>query len=286
MALSQTQRGSLERLLSNETDCSYRRRVFTVFDYLAIEDTDRVLDCGCGRGYYLNFTRALSTQCELTGLEVDGELLDEARRKLGGKGIRFVQGDTTALPFEDASFDKIILSEVLEHVEDEAAALRELHRVLKPHGVIAVTVPNANFPLMWDPINKVLGAFGRPIRQGILAGIWANHVRLYTEEQLVLAVERAGFAVREQARLTYFSFPFEHNIVYGIGKELLLSGRLSPWLSDAADRFGYEKNTGSPYNPINAMRSVFMAIDRLNDELPRPPASVNIALKIHKRGTA
>ena len=62
--------------------------------------------------------------------------------------------------------------------------MREIMRVLAPGGVLALTTPNADYPLMWDPINKVLeSTMGFHVQHGPLAGIWANHVRLYTSNK-------------------------------------------------------------------------------------------------------
>ena len=84
-------------------------------------------------------------------------------------------------PYADASFDRVLLTEVLEHLTDDAVGLRELYRVLKPGGVLTVTVPAARYSGWYDPINRAAEAVtGRPIRTGPFAGIWANHRRLYT----------------------------------------------------------------------------------------------------------
>ncbi len=80
--------------------------------------------------------------------------------------------------------------------------------MLKPGGLIAITVPNANYPFWWDPINRALETiFHTHIRRGLLAGIWANHVRLYTPDQLRAAVLDAGLEVVEERAFTHHSFP-------------------------------------------------------------------------------
>jgi len=174
----------------------------------------------------------------------------------------------------------VILSEILEHIEDDVAGLREVRRVLKPGGVVAITVPNANYPFLWDPINKTLETlFHTKIRRGPLAGIWANHVRLYTREQLRTVVERAGLVVEAERAFTHYSFPFIHNLVYGLGKPLLESGLLPGKLADAADRTAFDRNNGSLLNPINLGVAVLNFFDRPN-KLNEPPgrSTVNLAL--------
>jgi SAM-dependent methyltransferase len=85
---------------------------------------------------------------------------------------------------------------VLEHVEDDRAALRELHRVLRPGGALAISVPHADYPWLWDPLNRAWRALGgRPLRGAQPAGIWSLHRRLYWPADLAQRVSEAGFAV-------------------------------------------------------------------------------------------
>jgi len=95
-------------------------------------------------------------------------------------------------------------------------------------------------------------------------------------------VQEAGFEILDQRSLTYFCFPFAHNIVYGFGKELLIRGFLPKSISNAADRFAFEKNSGSFFNPVNLMRSIFHTIDKLNDRYPVQESSVVHSLQLRK----
>jgi len=270
----------IERMTRNEADMAFKKRVQTIFEWIPLGDDARILDCACGRGFYLNMIRRVS-QCALAGLELEDEIIRKAQRNVGHlPGITLTRGNIYALPFPDNWFDGVILSEILEHVDDDVAGLREARRVLKPGGVVAITVPNANYPFWWDPINKTLETlFRTKIRRGPLAGIWANHVRLYTREQLRTAVERAGFAVEAERAFTHASFPFIHNLVYGLGKPLLESGLLPRKLADAADRTTFDRNDGSLLNPVNLGVAVLNVFDRPN-KLDEPPgrSTVNLAI--------
>ncbi|HQA69632.1 MAG TPA: methyltransferase domain-containing protein [Aggregatilineales bacterium] len=277
---------TIRRMIANEADMAYRRRVQTIFDWLDPQEGDRILDAGCGRGFYPRFIRAASS-AEVVGLELEFDYVQIARRALAGlDGITLVNGSLYDPPFPDEYFDKVILSEVLEHVPDDVGALRALARVLKPGGLIAITVPNANYPFWWDPINKTLETlFGTHIQHGVLAGIWANHVRLYTHEELFRTVRRAGLELVEVRSFTHYCFPFIHNIVYGFGKTALEAGVLPGSIAKAADRHNITGDRGSPLNPVNIGLRVFEWFDRRNT-MNEPPSrsTVNLCVLVRKPG--
>lgn len=275
---------TIRHMTRNEADMAFKKRVETIFEWIQPADDKVILDCACGRGFYLNMFRYVSG-CKLVGLELDAEIIQKAQRNVGHlPDLTLTRGNIYALPFPDNSFDGVILSEILEHVDDDVAGLREVLRVLKPGGVAAITVPNANYPFLWDPINWTLErVFSTHIQHGPLAGIWANHVRLYRHEQLRASVEQAGLIVEQERAFTHHSFPFIHNIVYGLGKPLLESGVLPDEMANAADRTTFDANEGSLLNPINLGVAVLNLFDRPNklDE-PLDRTTVNLALKARK----
>lgn len=269
----------------NEADMAFKKRVSTIFEWIAPTDDMLILDIPCGRGFYLNMFRYVSN-CTLIGAELDWQVIGKAQRAVGDlPKVALHNANIYGLPYPAESFDAVIASEILEHVEDDVRALREIYRVLKPGGVVAVTVPNADYPFWWDPINKTLEfLFKSPIRRGLLAGIWANHVRLYRRDQLRTAVIDAGFVLEEERAFTHDSFPFIHNLVYGIGKPLLESGALPQRFADAADRTAFTKQDAERgFNPIAMGIRVLNWFDRGNgaDE-PIGRAAVNLAAKGRK----
>jgi 2-polyprenyl-6-hydroxyphenyl methylase/3-demethylubiquinone-9 3-methyltransferase len=273
---------ALERMTRNEADMAYRRRVRTVFEWLDPQDGDRILDGGCGRGFYLNFIRHIC-DASLVGVDITHGYLRLARRALAEKRIALINANLCLLPFPNDYFDKIILSEILEHLADDVAGLREAARVLRPGGRIAITVPNADYPFWWDPINKTLERlFGAPIRRGILAGIWAGHERLYTEGQLRGAVLSAGLEILEERRFTHYCFPFIHNIVYGFGKTFLEAGCLPKGMASAADRHDLSGARGGPLNPVAIGLRLFEWFDRRN-VMNEPPGRTTVNLCILAR---
>jgi ubiquinone/menaquinone biosynthesis C-methylase UbiE len=274
----------LELLLKNEADMAFRRRALTLLDHLDLHAGERVLDCGCGMGVYMMMMKRLR---DVTIVGVDGDLgrLEWAARE--GVAAQLSRVDIHTLPFASGSFDKVLMSEVLEHLADDRAAMQEVYRVLKPGGVLALSVPHANYPLLWDPINKTLEALGMaPFRNaGPITGLWSNHWRLYLPSELRDVIGTAGFTIDMLEEQTHYAFPFIHFIVYSIGKPLIEHNLLPVRLRDSADRFRGERNSGSLLNPVNAGVKLFRSFDRRNDHLSGDERTfVNIVVKAHKPG--
>jgi len=115
--------------------------------------TDRILEVGCGGGHILR----LFPDANLTGVDVSGRMLDKARENLRGCRVQLLKGDVSSVGLPDRSFDKIICSEVLEHVVDPHAILREIRRLLAPGGRVVITFPNDR---LIHRIKKLLSSTG------------------------------------------------------------------------------------------------------------------------------
>lgn len=274
----------ISRMVRNEADMAYRRRVRTVFEWIEPTDADLILDGGCGRGFYLKYIRVLCS-ASLIGVEVEQDVARLARAALANDArLAVLNANLYDLPFAPSIFDKAVLSEVLEHVDDDVRALKSVLRALKPGGLIAITVPNANYPFWWDPINKVLELlFKTHVRRGIFAGIWANHVRLYSQNDLRTAVQSAGLEIVEERSFTHSCFPFIHNLVYGFGKTLLEARLLPSALATAADRYNVTGKRGSLFNLVNLGLEMFEWFDRPN-RMNEPPgrSTVNLCVLARK----
>jgi ubiquinone/menaquinone biosynthesis C-methylase UbiE len=255
--------GKLEHLLRNEPDIAFRNRIYYIVKELNVKPKDKILECGCGRGFILNILSELY-RAKMSGIDINKEHLKIARKQLPKKVV-LKHASVYEIPFKDKSFNKIILSEVLEHLEDEDKALQEIRRVLKPGGKIVITVPNKDYPFLWDPINRFLeDIFQMRIQKGIFAGIWAYHVRLYDRNQLRKLLQKNRFRVKKITGATHYCFPFNHNIVYGIGKTLREAKLLPKTIVNTTDRFSYSENKGSTLNPINWILALFNRINKLN----------------------
>jgi 2-polyprenyl-3-methyl-5-hydroxy-6-metoxy-1,4-benzoquinol methylase len=262
---------------------AFKRRAPLLLEYLELRPADRVLDCGCGMGFYLKALGVLGQSARF-GLDSDTQPLHFAQQELKDH-TALVQGDILALPYADSSFDKIIMAEVLEHLEDDLQGAREVWRLLRAGGIVAVSVPHSDYPFWWDPINRTLETlFDHPIRSGPLAGIWANHRRLYRPGEVIEVLRKAGFSVEDVQEHTHYCFPFVHNIVYGLGKPLIEHGLLPEFLSRSADRFRSEENKGSLLNPMNWALALFNWVDRFNEtrDMSSERTFVNVLCKARK----
>lgn len=161
----------------------------------------RVLENGCGVGMYAARLAALGSS--VVGLEYDLERAGEARLSVD----QVVNAAGERLPFPDEGFDLILSHEVLEHVADDAAAVREMVRVLRPGGRIALFAPNRGYPFETHGIYwRGRYRFGNIPLVNYLPRRWRDrlvpHVRIYSAGDL----ERlfGGLPVRLMKRTVIF----------------------------------------------------------------------------------
>lgn len=151
------------------------------------ERRPRILDVGCGTGGNLSL---LSKFGDAEGVDVSPEALEFCRER-GLTNVRL--GAAEQLPYEDGTFDLVTALDVVEHLDDDIAGLREFRRVLKPDGRILLFVPT--FMFLWGVQDDV-----------------SHHRRRYRLPELRQAVERAGFVVE---RTTYANITFFLPILLG-----------------------------------------------------------------------
>ncbi|MBN1419188.1 MAG: class I SAM-dependent methyltransferase [Planctomycetes bacterium] len=261
---------------------SCRRRFRWILSKLDLEEEAAILDCGCGDGLYAG-ALARASRAPVFALDRDPENLARTRTRLpAGAAVRLVHGDAQAIPFPDDAFDAVIFTEVLEHVPDDRRALREIRRVLKPGGALILTVPNHDYPFLWDPLNYLLEALLRThVRAGLWAGIWNMHLRLYGRTELRALLASEGFAIEEEAALTHYCVPMNHVFLYAL-KKLLDRRILPPSIQNAGDKFAYDAPEQSRL--VHFGYAVLGAIDRWNDRLPPDRSSVNLGFLARKPG--
>jgi SAM-dependent methyltransferase len=159
------------------------------FSQIPLRPGMRLLDAGCGGGRHLCEPFRMPG-VDVAGVDLNWGDLGKARGYLslmsGDASGRWVvaQADVTKLPFGDESFHVVVCSEVLEHVADNRAAVRELVRVLKPGGDLVVTVPR-----FWP--ERICWAISRAYHQEP-----GGHIRIYRKPELRKLLEAAGVRCR------------------------------------------------------------------------------------------
>jgi len=155
-----------------------RRRVLErAIERLGLPAEARILDAGCGSG------RNMVELCRhgtVAGVELSSTSVRLARERNCGEVI---EGSVLDMPFEEGSFDLTVSLDVIEHLEDDVGALRELRRVTKPGGALLVTVPA--YQWLWSGHDEI-----------------NHHHRRYNRRTLLAAAESAGW---RQERSTHFN---------------------------------------------------------------------------------
>ena len=176
------------------------------FDRLKLEEEHMVLDLGCGFGRHA--FEVLRRGAEVVACDMALNELHEVRATYAAmaevgeikitSGAFTSAGDATRLPFQDETFDRIIASEVLEHIYNDEDALDELFRVLKPQGILAITVPSY-FPekICWWLSDE----YHAPIEVG-------GHVRIYKKRELEAKITAAGLVTIDFHRAHALHSPY------------------------------------------------------------------------------
>ncbi len=162
------------------------------YDILGLKSGDKILDLGCGFGRHAfeaarrgaNVVALDAGRDEVEGVAATFAAMVEAGElSLENLHVAAVQGDALAIPFPDGTFDRVICSEVLEHIPDDIGAMRELARVLRPGGTMAITVPR----------------FGPELINWALSDAYHNvpggHIRIFRKSQIKKRLTSVGMKV-------------------------------------------------------------------------------------------
>ena len=184
-----------------------------------LEAKDVVLDVGCGSG--MHSLRAANRANRVIGIELNPTNLEGAREMLRIEkmaNVEFIAGDVTQpMPFDDRTFDKILCFDVLEHVHERIALLREMRRVLKPSGTMLLSVPSAES--RWRHLLR---------RNGVFSYSDPDHKIEYTRPELEKELAEGGFHGKQWLPNVYDT-PWVGFIDVVGGLSLGLYERLSDW---------------------------------------------------------
>jgi SAM-dependent methyltransferase len=142
----------------------------------------RILDAGCGSGRNMV---DLAHHGEVTGVELSDTSVELARERGAGEVL---SGSVMDMPFDDASFDLSVSLDVIEHLEDDVGALRELRRVTKPGGALLVTVPA--YQWLWSGHDEI-----------------NHHHRRYNRRTLLAAAQSGGWRLDSAAHFNSLLLP-------------------------------------------------------------------------------
>ncbi len=156
------------------------------FNELKLQSGDVVLDAGCGTGRHLRGLAGIPG-VKYFGIDTKQEDLDKAAASLNeikcveAENCQIQKADIRQLPFDDAFFDCVICSEVLEHIPHHEQAVGELVRVLKPEGLLVISVPRY-FP------ERICWLLSRAYRNEE-----GGHVRIYKKDKILNMLNSHGF---------------------------------------------------------------------------------------------
>lgn len=160
-----------------------RRRVLErAIERLGLPTGAHILDAGCGSGRNMV---ELARHGVVTGVELSHTSVHLARERGAGEVL---EGSVMDMPFDDASFDLCVSLDVIEHLEDDVGALRELRRVTKPGGALLVTVPA--YQWLWSGHDEI-----------------NHHHRRYNRRTLLAAADSAGWQCESSTHFNLLLLP-------------------------------------------------------------------------------
>ncbi len=219
------------------------------FDRLGLQPGDRFLDLGAGLGRHAFQARRLGAQVvavdrSLADIRQAGSTLlamelEPTEALLAGGRSAVGVGDALSLPFADGTFDRVITSEVLEHITDDLGAMREIARVTRPGGSIAVTVPT----YLPELVNWALSSeYHAPLSVG-------GHVRIYRKRQVQDRLRSVGLEVTGHHHAHALHSPYwwlrcavgldkadNHRLVKRYHNLLVTDMMKHPWYTDLPER--------------------------------------------------
>ncbi len=185
--------------------------------YLNVDDI--LLDIGCGSA--VDSIRAAKLVKKVTGLDIDSTSLNSARKIVAAekiKNIRFMLHNANKkLPFPNNNFDKVVCSDVLEHLEKRTYALNEIRRVLKKNGLLFLVTDNPN--TSWKKLLRSHGLFSYADY---------DHRYEYPKEEIISILKSKKFIILSIGEVSYDT-PFKGFIDLTGGISISIYKKLARW---------------------------------------------------------
>jgi len=169
--------------------------------WLEPKNGEMILDLGCGVGWFIFEIMKIHHKIDLFFVGLDPAIsniywLNYRSREENKDNLLGILGEAESLPFSDNLFDKIITSEVIEHIFDKGKAINQMHRVLKPNGQLFITTPARPTVEFWNGFFWLPQQIKRLFRpQSVLSTEKAAYDEPVTQSQLRQYLQKAGFAV-------------------------------------------------------------------------------------------
>jgi SAM-dependent methyltransferase len=213
------------------------------FDRFSVLAGHAVLDLGCGTGRHT--FEALRRGADVVALDLNGEdllgvevmiaAIEVAGEATAPHATVALRADALALPFPNNSFDRVIASEILEHIRQDEAAIAEIFRVVRPGGLVAVSVPRR-----WP--ERICWALSDAYHE-----VQGGHVRIYRGHQLLAALQSAGLEPFDSHHAHALHSPYwwlkcacgverENSLTHGYHRLLVWDMMTRPWLTQTAER--------------------------------------------------
>jgi SAM-dependent methyltransferase len=179
-----------------------------------------IADVGCGPAQYAE--PLLQRGFTYHGIDIAPEMYAPVQKKLAGDPkAKFSVGTIENIPLETASVDGAIVVGVIEYVASDAKSFPELHRVLKPGGILVVTFPNVLNP--WHAIRTLLRPVLSPVLRRLARNpeiantVWVSDMvyRVFRPNAVAADLERAGFEVVDHVCHGYDVYPRDHSLAEG-----------------------------------------------------------------------
>ena len=213
------------------------------FDRFKVGPGQALLDLGCGTGRHT--FEALRRGADVVALDHNGEdlvgvetmvaAMVDAGEVMAPDGTVTLRADALALPFPDGTFDRVIAAEILEHVRQDGVAIAEIFRVVRPGGLVAISVPRR-----WP--ERICWALSDAYHE-----VQGGHVRIYRGHQLLATLMATGLEPLGSHHAHALHVPYwwlkcatgveqENSLTRGYHKLLVWDMMRRPWLTQTAER--------------------------------------------------